>query len=56
MTGTSDEIHVSQGMYENHTHGPWIAEGRHGSIRITARGHTEEEARAALRRALERVR
>lgn len=50
------EIRVSRGMYENHTHGPWMAEVERDGMRHSARGHTEGEARERLLDALRRLR
>ncbi len=52
----TSELRTWRGMYENHSHGPWIAEIERDGMRHSARGHTEDEARERLQDALRRLR
>ena len=56
MGSERTEIRVTRGLWENHTHGPWIAEIERDGMRHAARGHTEDEARERLLDTLRRMR
>ena len=42
----TDTIQTWRGMYGNHSRGPWMAEVERDGMRHSARGQTEDEARA----------
>lgn len=56
MESERTEIRVTRGLWENHTHGPWMAETERDGMRHSARGQTEDEARERLLDALRRMR